>query len=112
MVYRADTTFEQVEKIKRIASAICDEFGITIDDLSRNQKVNGTSSVKTVFISYARTIAMNILAKDMKQKFVAAILNCKDHSCVSTAKTRLKLLVEVNPLVKQKLEAIENKLKL
>jgi chromosomal replication initiation ATPase DnaA len=112
MVYRADTTFEQVEKIKRIASTICDEFGITIDELSKNQKVNGTSSVKTVFISYARTIAMNILARDMKQKFVANILNCKDHSCVSTAKTRLKLLVEVNPLVQQKLESIENKLKL
>ncbi len=112
MVYRADTTFEQVEKIKRVVSTICDEFGITIDELSKNQKVNGTSSVKTVFISYARTIAMNILVRDMKQKFVANILNCKDHSCVSTAKRRLKLLVEVNPLVQQKLESIENKLKL
>jgi chromosomal replication initiation ATPase DnaA len=112
MVYRADTTFEQVEKIKRIVSTICDEFGITIDELSKNQKVNGTSSAKTVFISYARTIAMNILVRDMKQQFVAAILNCKTHSCVSTARKRLKLLVEINPLVQQKLESIENKLKL
>ena len=112
MVYRADTTFEQVENIKRIASAICDEFEITIDELSKNQKVNGTSSAKTVMISYARTIAMDILARDMKQQFVANILNCSNHSCVSTAKKRLKLLVDVNPLVKQKLEAIENKLKL
>ena len=111
MVYRADTTFEQVEKIKRIASTICDEFGITIDELSKNQKVNGTSSVKTVFISYARTIAMNILVRDMKQQFVANILNCKTHSCVSTARKRLKLLVETNPLVKQKLESIKEKLK-
>ena len=112
MVYRADTTFEQVENIKRIASAICDEFGITIDELSKNQKVNGTSSVKTVFISYARTIAMEILARDMKQQFVANILNCSNHSCVSTARKRLKLLVDVNPLIKQKLKTIENKLKL
>ena len=112
MVYRADTTFEQVENIKRIASAICAEFGITIDELSKNRKVNSTSSVKTVFTSYARTIAMEILARDMKQQFVADILNCKTHSCVSTARKRLKLLVEINPLVKQKLESIENKLKL
>ena len=111
MVYRSDTTFEQVEEIKRIASIICDEFGITIRELSKNQKVNGTSSAKKVFISYARTIAMYILSYNMKQQFVANILNCKDHSCVSTAKKRLKLLVEVNPLVQQKLESIEQKLK-
>lgn len=112
MVYRSDTTFEQVEAIKRIANIICDEFGITLRELSKNQKVNGTSSVKTVFISYARTIAMKILARDMKQQFVANILNCSNHSCVSTAKKRLKLLVEINPLVREKLESIENKLKL
>ena len=112
MVYRSDTTFEQVEAIKRIANIICDEFGITLGELSKNQKVNGTSSAKTVFISYARTIAMSILARDMKQEFVANILNCKTHSCVCTARKRLKLLVEINPLVQQKLESIENKLKL
>ena len=111
MVYRSDTTFEQVEAIKRVANIICDEFGITLRELSKNQKVNGTSSVKTVFISYARTIAMEILARDMKQQFVANILNCSNHSCVSTAKKRLKLLVETNPLVREKLELIENKLK-
>ena len=112
MVYRSDTTFEQVEAIKRIANIICDEFGITLEELSKNQKVNGTSSAKTVFISYARIIAMSILARDMKQEFVANILNCKTHSCVCTARKRLKLLVEINPLVQQKLESIENKLKL
>lgn len=112
MVYRSDTTFEQVEAIKRIANIICDEFGITLRELSKNQKVNGTSFAKTVFISYARTIAMEILARDMKQQFVANILNCSNHSCVSTAKKRLKLLIETNPLVKEKLESIENKLKL
>ena len=112
MVYRSDTTFEQVEAIKRIANIICEEFGITLRELSKNQKVNGTSSAKTVFISYARTVAMEILARDMKQQFVANILNCSNHSCVSMARKRLKLLVETNPLVKQKLESIENKLKL
>ena len=112
MVYRSDTTFEQVENIKRIANIICEEFGITLRELSKNQKVNGTSSAKTVFISYARTIAMEILARDMKQQFVANILNCSNHSCVSTAKKRLKLLIETNPLVREKLESIENKLKL
>ena len=95
-----------------IANIICEEFGITLRELSKNQKVNGTSSAKTVFISYARTIAMEILARDMKQQFVANILNCSNHSCVSTAKKRLKLLVETNPLVREKLDSIENKLKL
>ena len=112
MVYKSATTFEDVEELKRITSTICAEFEITIDELSRNQKVNATSSAKTVFISWARTIAMDILSKEMKQQFVADILNCKTHSCVSTARKRLKLLVETNPLVKQKLESIENKLKL
>jgi chromosomal replication initiation ATPase DnaA len=104
-------TVESVELIARIIKAICDEFNITIDQISKNQKVNCYANKETVLISYARTIAMSLLSKHFKLREVANLLNCVDHSTVISAKRRLGLLLEVNPLVSEKFSNIEAKLK-
>ena len=104
-------TVQSVELLAKIVRAICAEFEITIDELSTNQKVNRYASKKTVFISYARMIAMSLLSKHFKQQEVANILNCTNHSTVSSAKRRIELLVDINPLVRERLDNITDKLK-
>ena len=106
MVYQSNMTGEAVETLAKIINAICAEFEITIEQISKNQKVNCYASKETVLISYARTIAMSLLAKHFKLREVASLLNCIDHSAVSSAKRRLNLLLEVNPLVSEKFNNI------
>lgn len=103
-------TVQSVKTITNIVTAVCSEFDITIDELSKNQKVTRYAGKETVLISYARTIAMSLLSKHFKQQVVANLLNCTNHSTVSSAIRRVKLLAEVNPLVKDKLESITKKL--
>jgi chromosomal replication initiation ATPase DnaA len=110
MVYLSSMTVESVELLARIIKTICAEFDITIDQISKNQKVNRYASKETVLISYARTIAMSLLSKHFKLREVASLLNCTDHSTVIYAKRRLSLLLEVNPLVREKLNNIEKQL--
>lgn len=104
-------TVESVEKVAKIVNAICMEFGITIDELSENKKVNQYANKKTTLISYARTIAMSLLSQTFKQQQVANMLNCSNHSTVSSARRRIELLIEVNPMVFDKFTNIINKLK-
>jgi len=111
MVYQSRMTVESVELLAKIINAICAEFEITIDQISKNQKINRYASKETVLISYARTIAMSLLAKHFKLREVANLLNCINHSTVSSAKRRAELLVEINPLVSEKLNNIKVKLK-
>lgn len=110
MVYQSSMTVESVELIARIIKAICAEFDITIDQISKNQKVNRYANKETVLISYARTIAMSLLSRHFKLREVANLLNCVDHSTVISAKRRLNLLLEVNPLVSEKFNNIKNQL--
>jgi len=104
-------TVQSVETLAKIVKTICSEFEITVEELSKNQKVNQYASKETVLISYARTIAMSLLSKHFKQREVANFLNCQNHSTVSSAVRRVELLAGVNPLVKGKLENIQTKLK-
>ena len=103
-------TVNSVQLITKIVKTICSEFDITVDELSKNQKVNQYASKETVLISYARTIAMSMLSKHFRQREVANLLNCSNHSTVSSALRRVEVLAEVNPLVREKLENIKNKL--
>lgn len=103
-------TANSVQLLTKIVKTICSEFDITVDELSKNQKVNQYASKETVLISYARTIAMSILSKHFRQREVANLLNCSNHSTVSSALRRVEVLAEVNPLVREKLENIKNKL--
>jgi chromosomal replication initiation ATPase DnaA len=103
-------TVNSVQLITKIVTTICSEFDITVDELSKNQKVNQYASKETVLISYARTIAMSMLSKHFRQREVANLLNCSNHSTVSSALRRVEVLAEVNPLVREKLENIKNKL--
>ena len=104
-------TVQSVELIAKIVRAICSEFGITINELAKNQKVNQYASKQTTLTSYARTIAMALLSKHFKQQEVANILNCTNHSTVSAARRRMELLVDINPLVRERLDNIMDKLK-
>jgi chromosomal replication initiation ATPase DnaA len=103
-------TVNSVQLLTKIVKTICSEFDITVDELSKNQKVNQYASKETVLISYARTIAMSMLSKHFRQREVANLLNCSNHSTVSSALRRVEVLAEVNPLVREKLENIKNKL--
>ena len=103
-------TVGSVELVAKIVKAICSEFGITIDELSKNQKVNQYASKQTTLTSYARTIAMALLSKHFKQQDVANMLNCTNHSTVSSAKRRAELLVDINPLIRDKFNNILSKL--
>jgi chromosomal replication initiation ATPase DnaA len=106
MIYQSKMTVGSVELVAKIVKAICSEFGITIDELSKNQKVNQYASKQTTLTSYARTIAMALLSKHFKQQDVANMLNCTNHSTVSSACRRIELLVDVNPLVGERYDNI------
>lgn len=103
-------TVEAVETLAKIIKATCAEFGITVDQISKNQKVNRYASKETVLISYARTIAMTLLASHLKLRQVASLLNCSNPSTVSDARRRLDLLLQVNPLVSEKFNKIKAEL--
>ena len=103
-------TTQSVELLAKIVNAVCSEFDITVDELSKNQKVNRYASKEVVFISYARTIAMSLLSKHFKQQEVANLFNCIRHSTVSFANKRIKLLMDVNPLVRERFDNITNQL--
>jgi len=110
MVYQSNMTVQSVELLAKIIKAVCAEFDITIDEIAKNQKVTRYASKKTVFTSYARTIAMSLLSKHFKQQEVANLMNCTNHSTVSSAKRRAELLVDINPLISQKFDNILSKL--
>jgi chromosomal replication initiation ATPase DnaA len=110
MLYQLTVSKDSIRELAGIVNAVCEEFGITVDELSKNQKVNRYASSKTVFISYARTVAMHLLSKCFRQQDVANIMNCSNHSTVSCANRKLELLLETNPLVVEKLKNITDKL--
>jgi chromosomal replication initiation ATPase DnaA len=111
MVYQSNMTVHSVELLAKVIKAVCAEFDITTDEISKNQKVTRYASKKTVFTSYARTIAMSLLSKHFKQQVVANLMNCTNHSTVSSAKRRAELLVDINPLIRDKFNNIIKKLK-
>tara|TARA_R110002126_G_scaffold229846_1_gene374094 strand:- start:537 stop:857 length:321 start_codon:yes stop_codon:yes gene_type:complete len=104
-------TVQSVELLSRVIKAVCAEFDITIDEISKNKKVTRYASKETVFTSYARTIAMSLLSKHFKQQDVANLMNCTNHSTVSSAKRRAELLVDINPLIRDKFNNITKKLR-
>lgn len=101
-------TANSVKLLTKIVKTICSEFGITVEELSKNQKVNQYSTKEAVLISYARTVAMSMLSKHFRQREVANLLNCSNHSTVSSAIRRVEVLAEVNPMIKEKIENIQN----
>ena len=104
-------TVQSVELLSRVIKAVCAEFDITIDEISKNKKVTRYASKEAVFTSYARTIAMSLLSKHFKQQDVANLMNCTNHSTVSSAKRRAELLVDINPLIRDKFNNITKKLR-
>jgi len=110
MLHQLNITRESAKQLARIITTICSEFEITVEEISKNQKVNRYASKQVVFISYARTVAMHLLSKHFRQADVVNILNCSNHSTVSCANRKLELLLETNPLVAEKLKNITDKL--
>lgn len=111
MIYKNSYSKEVTQELSRIIKTVCDVFEVTPNELTENIKLNGYSTKQMVLSSYARMAAMSFMGNHMKQVDIANIMNCRVPSTVSAAKTRLNLLININPMVRDKIIEIFNKLK-
>jgi len=111
MIYKASYGEDLTSELSRIIQIVCDSFDVLPTDISHSKKLNGYSTKLEVIGSYARMTAMFFLGQKIKQDDVAKLMGCRVPSTVAAAKTRLNLMIETNPFVRERIIEISNKLK-